>query len=64
MTQPEYLTPAEVGALFRVDAKTVNRWATTGKLACIRTVGGHRRYPREAVYALLEAGRESTGDVS
>jgi excisionase family DNA binding protein len=38
------LTPAEVAALFRVDPKTVTRWARSGKLACIRTLGGHRRY--------------------
>jgi excisionase family DNA binding protein len=39
------LTPAEVAALFRVDPKTVTRWAKAGRLACIRTLGGHRRYP-------------------
>jgi excisionase family DNA binding protein len=39
------LTPAEVAALFRVDPKTVTRWAKAGHLTCIRTLGGHRRYP-------------------
>jgi excisionase family DNA binding protein len=39
------LTPSEVAALFRVDPKTVTRWAKSGRLACIRTLGGHRRYP-------------------
>ena len=38
------LTPAEVAALFRVDPKTVTRWANTGKLTALRTLGGHRRY--------------------
>ena len=38
------LTPAEVAALFRVDPKTVTRWAKAGKLSSIRTLGGHRRY--------------------
>ena len=37
------LTPAEVAALFRVDPKTVTRWAKAGKLSSIRTLGGHRR---------------------
>lgn len=49
------LTPAEVAALFRVDPKTVTRWAKAGKLASIRTLGGHRRYRAAEVYALLEA---------
>jgi excisionase family DNA binding protein len=38
------LTPAEVAAAFRVDPKTVTRWAKAGKLSSIRTLGGHRRY--------------------
>jgi excisionase family DNA binding protein len=41
------MTPAEVAAVFRVDRKTVTRWAKAGKLSSIRTPGGHRRF-REA----------------
>lgn len=48
------LTPSEVAALFRVDPKTVTRWAKAGKLTSIRTLGGHRRYRAAEVYALLE----------
>ncbi|MDR0482316.1 MAG: BldC family transcriptional regulator [Cellulomonadaceae bacterium] len=47
------LTPSEVAALFRVDPKTVTRWAQAGKLASIRTLGGHRRYRESEVRALL-----------
>ena len=47
------LTPAEVAALFRVDPKTVTRWAKAGKLTSIRTLGGHRRYREAEVRALL-----------
>ncbi len=47
------LTPAEVAALFRVDPKTVTRWAKSGKLTSIRTLGGHRRYREAEVKALL-----------
>ena len=55
-SEPEQLlTPAEVEALFRVDPKTVTRWAKSGKLTSIRTLGGHRRYRAVEVYALLEA---------
>lgn len=49
------LTPAEVAALFRVDPKTVTRWAKAGKLTSIRTLGGHRRYRSSEVQALLAA---------
>ncbi|MCG7426056.1 BldC family transcriptional regulator [Helcobacillus massiliensis] len=47
------LTPSEVAKLFRVDPKTVTRWAQAGKLSAIRTLGGHRRYRRGEVEALL-----------
>ena len=47
------LTPAEVASMFRVDPKTVTRWAKAGKLSSIRTLGGHRRYRESEVRALL-----------
>ena len=49
------LTPAEVAALFRVDPKTVTRWAKAGKLTSIRTLGGHRRYKESEVKTLLKS---------
>jgi excisionase family DNA binding protein len=49
------LTPAEVASMFRVDPKTVARWAKAGKLRAIRTPGGHRRYRAAEVRAILEA---------
>ena len=51
--QEVLLTPAEVASLFRVDPKTVTRWAKSGKLTSIRTLGGHRRYKESEVKALL-----------
>jgi len=52
--QENLSTPAEVAALFRVDPKTVTRWAKAGKLTSIRTLGGHRRYKESEVKALLK----------
>lgn len=51
--QEVLLTPAEVAKLFRVDPKTVTRWAKAGKLTAIRTLGGHRRYRKSEVQSLL-----------
>ena len=53
------LTPAEVAALFRVDPKTVTRWAKAGKLSSIRTLGGHRRYRADEVRKFLEGARQA-----
>ncbi|OZM75252.1 MerR family transcriptional regulator [Amycolatopsis antarctica] len=47
------LTPGEVAALFRVDPKTVTRWATAGRIGSIRTPGGHRRFRESEVNELL-----------
>lgn len=52
--QEKLLTPAEVAAMFRVDPKTVTRWAKAGKLAPIKTLGGHRRYKESEVKELLK----------
>ncbi|RHA38692.1 BldC family transcriptional regulator [Cellulomonas rhizosphaerae] len=53
-SEPEpLLTPGEVAHLFRVDPKTVTRWAQAGKLPCLRTLGGHRRFRDRDVRALI-----------
>jgi excisionase family DNA binding protein len=56
-TPERMLKPSEVATLFRVDPKTVCRWAAAGKITSIRTPGGHRRYRESEVHALLDAPR-------
>lgn len=51
------LTPGEVAKAFRVDPKTVTRWAKSGILSSFRTPGGHRRFPETEVTALLGGER-------
>jgi excisionase family DNA binding protein len=58
------MTPAEVAALFRVDPKTVTRWADAGKLTAVRTLGGHRRYRQDEVQNLLVASSISLPSAS
>jgi excisionase family DNA binding protein len=50
------LTPVEVARLFRVNPKTVTRWADSGHINSLRTAGGHRRF-RQADVRELMAGR-------
>lgn len=52
------LTPGEVARLFRVDPKTVTRWAVSGWLGSISTPGGHRRFRESEVDALLRNSTE------
>jgi len=59
--EPEQLlTPSEVAAMFRVNPKTVTRWARAGKISAIRTLGGHRRFRASEIRKFLEQVDEST----
>ncbi len=54
--QEELLTPSEVAAMFRVNPKTVTRWARSGKISAIRTLGGHRRFRKSEITRILAEG--------
>jgi excisionase family DNA binding protein len=49
-----FLTRAQVAELFNVSPSTVTRWADEGKLICVKTLGGHRRYQREDIVELVQ----------
>lgn len=48
------LTVSEVADLFGVSPKTVSRWAREGRIASVRTLGGHRRFREAQVRELLD----------
>jgi excisionase family DNA binding protein len=54
MAENELLTPAEVAIMFRVNPKTVTRWARAGKISAVRTLGGHRRFRATEIRRFLE----------
>lgn len=54
---PALLTLPETAAALGVHFHTVYEWARVGKLAALRTPGGHRRYLREQVQAIRD-GRD------
>lgn len=56
------LTPAEVAAIFRVDPRTVTRWARAGRISRVLTPGGHGRFRESEVRALLEGEIHGDGD--
>jgi excisionase family DNA binding protein len=56
----ELLTPSEVAAMFRVNPKTVTRWARSGKISAIRTLGGHRRFRASEIRKFLDQVEEGT----
>jgi len=56
----ELMTPGEVAKLFKVDPKTVTRWAHSGRLASVTTPGGHKRFWKSNIYKLLETEEVDT----
>ena len=59
----EYLTPGQVARMLHVSPKTVDRWADQGRIGCIVTLGGHRRFARPDVEEVAAAMR-SRGSTS
>lgn len=53
MEKEELLTPSEVAKMFRVNPKTVTRWARSGRISAIRTLGGHRRFRASEIEKFL-----------
>lgn len=47
-----YLKTGEVAEILHISPKTVTRWARDGKLPHSRTLGGHRRFPADAIEQL------------
>ncbi|HKF77218.1 MAG TPA: helix-turn-helix domain-containing protein [Candidatus Dormibacteraeota bacterium] len=47
----------EASRLLGISQGTLRRWADRGQVASFTTPGGHRRFPRAAIQALLPAGR-------
>ena len=47
--------------MFRVNPKTVTRWARSGKISAIRTLGGHRRFRKSEITRILTEGGDTAG---
>jgi excisionase family DNA binding protein len=54
MAENELLTPSEVADMFRVNPKTVTRWARAGRISAVRTLGGHRRFRASEIRRFIE----------
>ena len=65
--QVTHLKAGQVAELLAVSPKTVTAWAKNGRLPCLLTLGGQRRYPEPEILALAEelasggAGRSGGG---
>lgn len=50
-----YLTPGQVARMLGVSPKTVYRWATAGRIPCVVTLGGHRRFRADVIAAVASS---------
>ena len=50
-----YIASSDVARMLHVSPKTVSRWARDGRLPFIRTLGGHRRYPKVEIEDLARS---------
>lgn len=56
MTEKKHLlTTREVGEILRVNHRTIAKWADAGHLPTLKTVGGHRRFRRDALAATIKS---------
>lgn len=53
MPAGEWLTLGQASRMLGVDPDTLRRWADGGKVTLLRTPGGHRRFRRETIEAML-----------
>lgn len=49
----DLLTTREAATMLGVGTTSIKRWADAGLLQCVKTPGGHRRYSRASVEALI-----------
>jgi diguanylate cyclase (GGDEF)-like protein/excisionase family DNA binding protein len=55
-TDRRWLRLGSAAELLGVSVNTLRRWSDAGKVACYRSAGGHRRYRRADIDALLRDG--------
>jgi excisionase family DNA binding protein len=54
----ELLTRGEAAVMLRVSPKTITRWARSGKISAVRTLGGHRRFRASEIRRFLEEAQD------
>lgn len=60
----ELMTPSETQKALRVGATTLARWARNGDIPSVELPGGHRRYWRTDIDAILAGSTATTSDVA
>jgi excisionase family DNA binding protein len=62
--QVEYFNSEEAARILGVNVSTIKRWTDEGKLSCIKTAGGHRKFLMEHLSAFLGEHKDKTEKVT
>jgi excisionase family DNA binding protein len=60
----QFLNSEEAANVLGVNVSSIKRWTDEGKLECIRTVGGHRKFQMDHLAAFLERNKKKASKVS
>jgi MerR family transcriptional regulator, light-induced transcriptional regulator len=60
----EFYNTEEAARILGVNVSTIKRWSTAGKLQCIRTAGGHRKFEMQHLLDFVEKNKDRHVQVS
>lgn len=60
----QYFNSDEAAKILGVNVSTIKRWTEEGKLGCIKTAGGHRKFLMEHLAKFLEKNKNKTEKVN
>jgi excisionase family DNA binding protein len=55
----QLISPQKAASILSVSTDTLRNWELSGKLACIKTLGGHRRYKLRDIEKLLQNSKKN-----
>ena len=64
MTKQNYLNSIEAANLLGVNVSTIKRWTDSGKLNCIQTTGGHRKFLMKHINEYLKNQPETGKNIT
>lgn len=60
----QYYNSQEAAKILGVNVSTIKRWTDDGKLECVRTAGGHRKFIMSQLSNFLDKNRKKTSKVN
>lgn len=62
--RPKYFNSSEAANILGVNVSTIKRWTDDGKLKCIKTAGGHRKFAISHLAEFIQENKQKTSRVN